>query len=114
EMLTDRLPFEDDTPTKVVFKHIHDAVPDPRVVAPHRAIPDDLAEISLKALQKSPEKRFQHADEMYEALRRVEERLEAAKSASVTSCSSCNAHNPSDQRFCGTCGMRLTDRFTIP
>lgn len=114
EMLTDRLPYEDDTPTKVVFKHIHDPVPDPREVAPHRAIPDELAALCLKSLAKKAADRFQSADEMYEAVRKIEERLEAAKSANATTCPSCGAPNPAEQRFCGTCGARLTDRFTIP
>ena len=114
EMLTDRLPFEDDTPTKVVFKHIHDPVPDPREVAPHRAIPEDLAIICLKSLEKKADARYQSADAMYEAIGVVETRLESAKSASATSCPSCGNRNPSDQKFCGTCGARLTDRFTVP
>ena len=114
EMLTDRLPYEDDTPTKVVFKHIHEPTPDPRETAPHRAIPDDLAEVCLKALRKKASERFQSADEMYEAVRKIEERLEAAKNASITTCPSCGGRNPAEQRFCGTCGARLTDRFTIP
>jgi serine/threonine protein kinase/tetratricopeptide (TPR) repeat protein len=114
EMLTDRLPFEGDTPTKVVFKHIHEAIPDPRAIAPHRAIPDDLVEVCLKSLQKRPEARYQSADEFYEALRKIEARLETVRSASVTACGTCGAQNPNDQRFCGSCGARMTDRFTIP
>jgi serine/threonine-protein kinase len=114
EMLTDRLPFEADTPTKVVFKHIHDPIPDPRVVAPHRAIPDDLAEICIKALQKKPEARYQSADELYEALGRAEERLSAMRNAATITCAACGTANPTDQRFCGTCGGRLTDRFAVP
>jgi serine/threonine protein kinase/tetratricopeptide (TPR) repeat protein len=115
EMLTDRLPFEGETPTKVVFKHIHDPVPDPRQVAPHRAIPDDIAEVCLKALKKKPADRFQSADEFYEALRKIEARLETVRTPTVqASCGTCGAQNPSEQRFCGACGARLTDRFTIP
>ncbi len=114
EMLTDRLPYEAETPTKVVFKHIHEPVPDPREVAPHRAIPDDLAEVSIKAMQKKPEARYQSADEFYEALGHVERRLDTARTAAVTACVSCGAQNPADQRFCGACGARMTDRFTVP
>ncbi len=114
EMLTDRLPYEADTPTKVVFKHIHEPVPDPRQVAPHRAVPDELATICLKAMQKKAEDRFQSADEFYEVLREAEERLGHARTAAVTACVSCGAQNPAEQRFCGTCGARLTDCFTIP
>src|SRR5262249_53607890 len=34
EMLTGRLPYIDSTPTKVVLRHIHDPIPDPREIAP--------------------------------------------------------------------------------
>ncbi|MCC6877479.1 MAG: protein kinase, partial [Sandaracinaceae bacterium] len=114
EMLTDRLPFEEDTPTKVVFRHIHDPVPDPRELAPHRAIPDELADICLRALRKKPQERFQSADEMFEALGRIEQQLEAARSSEQTSCPNCGAQSPRGMRFCGECGARLADRFTIP
>ena len=114
EMLTDRLPFEADTPTKVVFKHIHDPIPDPQKTAPHRAIPNALRDVCIKALQKKPEQRYQSADELYEALRTAEEQLERNRTSSVNVCTSCGAANPPDQPFCGACGTRLTDRFTIP
>lgn len=113
EMLTDRLPYEADTPTKVVFKHIHDPIPDPQKVAPQRAIPDALRDVCIKALQKKPEARFQSADELYEALRAAEEQLER-RSGIGNVCTSCGASNPADQRFCGACGTRLTDRFSVP
>ncbi len=111
EMLTDRLPYEADTPTQVVLKHIRDPIPDPRVVAPHRAIPDDLAEICIKALQKRAEARYQSAHELSEALREAEERL---SSVARNVCGACGTSNPADQRFCGACGVRLTGRFAVP
>lgn len=115
EMLTDRLPYEDDTPTKVVFKHIHDKIPDPREVAPHRHIPDTLAEICLRSLAKKADDRFQGADEMYEAIAKAEERLDAAGSGTALICAQCDHQNPSDQRFCGSCGVRLgPGELTIP
>jgi len=115
ELLTDRLPFEDETPTKVVFKHIHDPVPDPREVAPHRNIPEDLAEICLKGLSKKADQRYQTADGFDEALAAAQERLEAAISGAVTICASCDARNPSDQKFCGTCGTRIgTGEIKLP
>lgn len=113
-MLADRLPYEDDTPTKVVFKHIHDPVPDPRESAPHRGIPDDLAEICLKALRKKAAERFQTADEMYEALKRVEERLDNERAGNLITCAHCGTRNPSTQKFCGGCGARLVDRLSLP
>jgi serine/threonine protein kinase/tetratricopeptide (TPR) repeat protein len=114
EMLTDRLPFEDDTPTKVVFRHIHDPVPDPRQLAPYRAIPEDLADVALKALSKKREDRFQTADEMYEAIHAIELDLERQGKGSFTECPACRSKNPRDMRFCGECGARLTERFSLP
>ncbi|MBX3269486.1 MAG: protein kinase [Sandaracinaceae bacterium] len=115
EMLTDRLPYEDDTPTKVVFRHINDPIPDPRVVAPHRNIPDALAEICLKGLAKRAADRYQTADEMFEALARAEKLLETPRSSTIQICPSCQTKNPPDQRFCGTCGVRLSSaEITVP
>ncbi|MFK7985663.1 MAG: protein kinase [Sandaracinaceae bacterium] len=114
EMLTDRLPFEDETPTKVVFKHIHDPVPDPREVAPYREIPDVLATLCMKALQKKAPDRFQSADQMYEAIQRAETALDAVPIGEQVVCSTCGATNPPDQKYCGDCGAGLTGRFSMP
>ncbi|MEZ4339785.1 MAG: protein kinase [Sandaracinaceae bacterium] len=115
EMLTDRLPFEDDTPTKVVFRHINDPVPDPRDVAPHRNIPDVLADICLKGLSKKAVDRFQTADEMYEALAAAEEQMREPRATSALVCSECQTRNPADQLYCGRCGARLSSaEITLP
>ena len=108
ELLTDRLPYIDDTPTKVVMRHIHDPIPDPRVTAPGRNIPDFLAAIAMKALQKSAGDRYQSADEFDEALKRAETELERA-SASIDEvrCRECNTPNPRTSRFCSGCGAKL-------
>lgn len=113
EMLTDRLPYNDETPTKVVLRHIHDPIPDPRKIAPQRRIPDPLAEITLKALSKDPAQRFQSADEMDDAIRRAEESLESRR-VSMVECPTCGHMNPMSVRFCGECGTRLTGVVTIP
>jgi serine/threonine-protein kinase len=113
ELLTDRLPFVDDTPTKVVLKHMTDPVPDPREVAPHRGIPAVLAEICMKAMAKTPAERFQSADEMAEALRRAGGSLRAARNEEQT-CTQCGAKNPPNMRFCGECGARLPGVASSP
>lgn len=105
ELLTDRLPFIDDTPTKVVLRHINDPVPDPRELSPHRAIPDNLAAIAMRALAKEPEQRFQSADEMLDAVRRAEAELESAPVDVI--CPTCSSKNPRTVRFCGECGARI-------
>ncbi|MFO0711432.1 MAG: protein kinase [Sandaracinus sp.] len=106
ELLTDRLPYIDDTPTKVVLRHINDPIPDPRLVAPARNVPDVLADIALKALQKDAKDRFQTADELDEALRQAELAFETADAASVR-CPSCNTSNTRNSRFCNACGAKL-------
>jgi serine/threonine-protein kinase len=113
ELLADRLPFIDDTPTKVVLRHIHDPVPDPRAVAPARAIPDVLAEIAIKALQKDPRERYQTADELDEALKRAEAALESGEAATVR-CHACGATNTRSSRFCNACGARLGQSGPLP
>lgn len=106
ELLTDRLPYIDDTPTKVVLRHINDPIPDPRLVAPARGVPDILADIAIKALQKDANKRYQTADELDEALRQAEQALESADVATVR-CGSCGANNTRNSRFCNACGAKI-------
>lgn len=106
ELLADHLPFEDETPTKVVLRHINDPVPDPRKAAPHRSIPDSLAEITMRALQKKPEDRYQTAHEMSKAIQLAREGLSAPRE-DVIVCPNCSAENPASMRFCGSCGTRL-------
>lgn len=115
ELLTDRLPFIDDTPTKVVMRHIHDPVPDPRVTAPARGIPDFLAKVAIKALQKSANDRYQSADEFDEALNKAELELERV-SASIEDvrCRECSTPNPRTSRFCNGCGAKLVMLSTAP
>ena len=107
ELLTDELPYDDETPTKVVLRHINDPVPDPRQVAPHRAIPQSLAEITMRALQKKPADRYANAGDMASDLRDVREQL-GRRTAATIECRACNAENPAAMRFCGACGARLT------
>jgi eukaryotic-like serine/threonine-protein kinase len=67
EMLTGRLPFRGDDPEQVLLQHINDPVLRPRRTNP--SIPAQVEAIVLKALEKEPEKRFESAEEMRDALR---------------------------------------------
>jgi tRNA A-37 threonylcarbamoyl transferase component Bud32 len=71
EMLTQRTPFDADTPLAILMKHLNDPLPLPRQVAP--AIPEPFERVVLKALAKRPEERYQSAAEMAEALRQAAE-----------------------------------------
>jgi eukaryotic-like serine/threonine-protein kinase len=66
EMLTGDVPFRADTPMGVVIKHITAPMPMPRSINPD--IPEPLERIILKATAKSPDQRFQTANEMSEVL----------------------------------------------
>ncbi len=71
-MLTQRPPFDADTPLAVLLRHVNDPLPLPGDVV----IPQPLERVLLKALAKQPEARYQSAAEMAEALRRAAQELE--------------------------------------
>ncbi len=64
EMLTGSLPFNADSPVSVAIMQMQAAPPDPRKVNPD--IPEGLAEITLRAMQKDPSNRYGSAGEMLE------------------------------------------------
>ena len=68
EMLTGRLPFEGATPATTLLRHMTAERPDPRKVAPGRAIPDSVAAVCLRALEIDPARRFQNAEAFQDAL----------------------------------------------
>ncbi len=106
ELLTERLPYEDETPTKVVLRHIGDPIPDPRVTAPSREIPDELAVVTMKALAKKADGRYQTAAELEAELAEIARKLKE-RGRSVLRCSACGESSSSTMRFCGSCGARL-------
>lgn len=62
EMFTGRRPFEGNTPMNVILAHVHTPIPDPAAFAPE--IPPALQAIITRALEKSPENRYQTAAQM--------------------------------------------------
>jgi serine/threonine protein kinase/tetratricopeptide (TPR) repeat protein len=73
EMLTDRVPFEGDTPLSVGVKQKTEAPKDPKTF--NERIPDDLNQLILKCLKKESEKRYQDADELRSDLEKLEQGL---------------------------------------
>jgi serine/threonine-protein kinase len=67
EMLTQRKPFEAETPLAILMKHVNDPLPLPRQINPE--IPEALERIVLKAMAKQPEDRYAGAAAMAVALR---------------------------------------------
>ncbi len=62
EMLTGELPFESDNAVSVAIMQMQNEPKRPQEINPD--IPDGLEEITLKAMQKDPHKRYQSAAEM--------------------------------------------------
>ncbi len=77
EMVTGDVPFHADTPMAIVIKHLTAPMPIPRKVNPN--IPKEVEEIILKATAKSPDDRFQTAEEMIAAMEKALNRLTAPK-----------------------------------
>ena len=76
EMLTQRTPFDADTPLAILMKHVNDPLPLPRRINPE--IPEPFERIVFKSLAKKPEERYQSAAEMAQALRAAAEEAEIA------------------------------------
>ncbi len=68
EMLTGKKPFDGDNPVSIALKHMQ-ATPK-RMTEINPSIPEGLEEITIKAMQKEPSKRYQTAGEM---IRDIEE-----------------------------------------
>ena len=66
EMSTGLRPFDAETPMAVVVKHIHDALPPPRLLNPK--LPAALETVILKALAKQPEDRYASVVDFIQAL----------------------------------------------
>jgi serine/threonine-protein kinase len=112
QLLTGRLPFEAESPTQVVLMHLSRPPADPRKVAPEREIPDPLAAVCLRALEKDPAQRYQTADQFAAALRDSLAALTPSLSRGApgeggVACTSCGSNVPAKQKFCGECGARV-------
>ena len=66
QMLTGELPFKGDNAGMLVYAHLHQPAPDPRILMPN--IPPHVAAAILQALAKTPDDRFGTASEFVKAL----------------------------------------------
>jgi beta-lactam-binding protein with PASTA domain len=71
EMLAGRPPFIGDSPVEVSSQHVHGTVPPPSDF--NKSIPPDLQAIVMEALAKSPERRYQSAEDLRSDLVRFSE-----------------------------------------
>jgi len=77
EMLTGRVPFEGETPLSVALKHKTEAPPDPRKI--NTQIPDDLARLILRCLEKEKGKRCQSSQELLGEFTEIEKGIPNAE-----------------------------------
>ena len=74
EMLTGKLPFAGDYEQAVTYSILHEE-PEP-ITGLRTGVPMELERIVFKVLEKNPEERYQHADELLTDLQRVQKSLE--------------------------------------
>ena len=77
ETLTGRVPFPRDSDVAKMFAHMNEPVPSAVQVRPE--VPGPLSETVTKAMAKSPEERFETADEMADTLRSEATTLSAVR-----------------------------------
>jgi serine/threonine-protein kinase len=68
EMLTGDTPFSGDTPLAIAYKHVREMAEPPSTVNPD--VPSELDAVTMKALAKNPDNRYDTAAEMREDLER--------------------------------------------
>jgi len=78
EMLTGQVPFNAPSLSSLLIQHIRDIPEPPSLKNPNVSIPPDLEAITLRCLAKSPDDRFQTADELGTALDRVAAAMDTA------------------------------------
>ncbi len=115
QLLTGRLPYEAESPTRVVLMHMTMPLPNPAHVAPERNIPPVLIEVTRKALEKEASNRYQTAAEFADGLRRALSVIRGdgaipppPASERGVACPNCGAQIARQQKFCGECGTRVS------
>ncbi len=91
EMVTGRLPFTGDTSLAVYLRQLHEPPIPPSRINP--AIPPEVEQVILRALNKDPRRRFQTPQELAQAYRRA---LHAAEEKLVLSEHPLNGNGPAN------------------
>jgi serine/threonine-protein kinase len=79
EMFTGQLPFVGETPVATVVQHIREAPPPPRGIRPE--LPEEIASIILRCMEKTPERRYPDVGALHAALTAASARIEAGAAA---------------------------------
>lgn len=71
ELLTGKLPFDEENTVTIAIKHIQEQIVPPKVLEPK--IPERVNQIVIKLTEKKPDDRYQNTDELMEDLEAVME-----------------------------------------
>lgn len=102
EMLTGQLPFDGDSAISIALKHLQDPVEDPRNL--NGEIPDNVASIVMRAMEKDPSMRYTSAAAMMQDISyavQMDRRLEPGWAA--------NHRKPKQQEYYQTIPLSLDD-----
>jgi serine/threonine protein kinase len=75
-LLTGRVPFDGESPTVILVKHMVDPPPVPSRTAPARGLTPCVDALILKALEKDPAKRFQTMEELAAAIASIDDSMQ--------------------------------------
>ena len=92
QMVTGQLPYQGNTPMSIMFKHVHEALPNPRALNPD--LPEGVEAVIHRATAKNFQERYAHAGDMAADLRRC---LDGAGPLIASSSLSAGAVVPSPQ-----------------
>jgi serine/threonine protein kinase len=131
QCVTGQLPFPADSPMSIVMRHMKDPVPRPSALV--SGLPVRVEQIILKAMEKNPANRFQHARDMadqfkeaaYETRRGIRHPQPTVKHPTQSNghiipvpprgvpgqpgtCLRCGAANNPHNRFCTSCAYDLS------
>jgi len=95
ELLTGNIPFSADTFMGVLGQHIKSAPLDPRQAAPDRGLPDSIALLTMRLLEKDPARRPQRGEEVAVEVERIAAQEQKILAAIVTGARG-NAGAPSE------------------
>ncbi len=108
EMLSNRVPFSNDTPFAVVMAHVTRPLPSLREIRPD--LPQAVEDVIVKATAKDKEQRYYRAMEFAESLEAAFAPLldsSAAADDELLSCARCHLPLEPGQRFCARCGAHV-------
>lgn len=123
EALTGRTPFVGDNYHALAHGHLYQQPPDPRLFNPQ--LSPQVCHVILKALQKKPEMRYQHANDLALALEQTvhpsaigigdisaqptmrSTGIERAPTTPIYTCPTCQRPNKPDTYYCVRCGSSL-------